>query len=73
MTAIEIIKDLLDNPYPYDLMEIRREVEEGGYESEEEAKEDMDCYCTEEYLLKCREKYRIAQNNAKDFLKQHSS
>ena len=66
-TAKDIIADLLEHPYPYDLMEIRKEA--AGYMLEDYAAEDMQDYCTKETALKARADWKKAQETAKKFLK----
>jgi hypothetical protein len=66
-TARDIIADLLNHPYPYDLMAIRKEA--ARYDSETSAMVEMDAYCTEEAALKARADWNNAQETAKKFLK----
>ncbi len=49
VTAVQIVADLLANPYPHDLMAIRREVER-EWGDEEVAREEMHAYCTHEAM-----------------------
>lgn len=65
--AKNIITDLLENPYPHDLIKIRKDA--AGYTSEEYAAEDMEAYCTEEAALKARAEWKLAQEIAREFLK----
>jgi len=65
--AKEIIADLLEHPYPHDLMVIRKDA--AGYTSEEYAAEEMEAYCTEESALKARAEWKLAQETAREFLK----
>ena len=65
--AKSIIADLLEHPYPHDMMEIRKDA--AGYTSEKYAAEDMDAYCTEEAALKARAEWKLAQETAREFLK----
>jgi hypothetical protein len=67
VTAVQIVTDLLANPYPQDLMAIRREVER-EWGDEEVAREEMDTYCTENFMLEAREKWKAAQDAARDWL-----
>lgn len=53
VTAAEIVAALLANPYPHDLMDIRREVER-EWGDEEVAREEMDAYCTHEAMMEAR-------------------
>jgi len=66
MTAAKIVADLLNNPYPHDLMEIRRAV--NTYTSETSAMADLETYCTEEYALKARAGWRASQDAACQWL-----
>ena len=67
VTAAQIVADLLANPYPHDLMAIRREVER-EWESEEVAREEMDAYCTHEAMMEARRKWTAAQDAAREWL-----
>lgn len=64
----EIIAELLANPYPHDLIAIRREVERDWWGDEEIAREEMDCYCTQESMLEARRKATAAQDAAREWL-----
>ena len=68
MTAEDIIQSLLNNPYPHDLMKIRKLAE--SYDSEEEAKENMVAYCTTEFLIDALHEHYAAQNMAKAWLEE---
>lgn len=67
MTAEDIIHDLLENPYPHDLVAIRKLAD--SYGSEEEAKEKMIAYCTTKFLIDALNEYYAARNMAKDWLR----
>lgn len=67
VTAVQIVADLLANPYPHDLMAIRREVER-EWADEEVAREEMDAYCTHEALMDARRKWTAAQDTAREWL-----
>jgi len=67
VNANDIIAALLAQPYPHDLMAIRKEAE--GYFSEELARVGMDAYCTEEMMLKARQGWQKAQETAREWLK----
>jgi hypothetical protein len=71
MTAAKIVADLLANPYPHDLMAIRREVER-EWGDEEVAREEMDAYCTHEALIDARKKWTAAQDAAREWLSLHN-
>ena len=64
----EALTNLLANPYPHDLMAIRLEVEREWGGDETAAKEEMDTYCTQEYMLEAREKWKSAENVARKLL-----
>jgi hypothetical protein len=66
VTAEQIVADLLANPYPHDLMNIRREV--NTYTSETSAMDDLETYCTEAFALKARAHWRTAQDAAREWL-----
>jgi hypothetical protein len=66
VTAAQIVTDLLANPYPHDLMEIRRDV--NTYASETSAMADLETYCTEAFALKARAGWRAAQDAAREWL-----
>jgi hypothetical protein len=66
VTAAEIVAALLANPYPYDLMAIRRAV--NTYTSETSAMADLETYCTEAFALKARAGWQAAQNAAREWL-----
>jgi hypothetical protein len=69
VTATQIVTDLLANPYPHDLMSIRREVERVyGRDNEEAARAEMDAYCTQDALLEARRKWVDAQDAAREWL-----
>lgn len=65
--ATKIVADLLANPYPHDLMAIRREVER-EWGDEETAREEMDAYCTHEAMMDARRKWTEAQDAARAWL-----
>jgi len=67
VTAAQIVADLLANPYPHDLMAIRREVER-EWGDEEVAREEMDAYCTHGALIDARQKWTAAQDAARKWL-----
>jgi hypothetical protein len=67
MTANDIIHDLLANPYPHDLMDIRQAA--NTYTSETSAMADMETYCTEAFAMKARADWQAAQDAAKEWLK----
>lgn len=67
-----IIQDLLSNPYPHDLMEIRRQVREDYGGNEEEAGDDMFAYCTEQFALDALDAHYAAVQRAQQFLKDTS-
>ena len=67
MTAKDIIQDLLNHPYPYDLIALR--LKASKYASEEAAKDDMDAYCTSEFAMKARMDWQAAQDAAREWLK----
>ena len=67
VTAAEIVAALLANPYPHDLMTIRREVER-EWGDEEVAREEMDAYCTQEAMMDARRKWTAAQDAAREWL-----
>ena len=69
MNANDIIENLLEHPYPHDLMKIRKLAE--SYDSEEEAKEKMVAYCTTHFLIDALADHYAAQGLAKAWLKQH--
>jgi hypothetical protein len=66
-TAAEIVAALLANPYPHDLMAIRREVER-EWGDEEVAREEMDAYCTHEAMMEARRKWTAAQDAGHEWL-----
>jgi hypothetical protein len=72
VTAVQIVTDLLANPYPHDLMAIRRNIEReyghGCGVDEDMAREEMDTYCTEEFMLDARAKWKAAQDAAREWL-----
>lgn len=72
VTAEQIVKDLLANPYPHDLMAIRRKIEReyghGCGVDEDMAREEMDTYCTENFMLEARAKWKAAQDAAREWL-----
>jgi hypothetical protein len=65
--ATKIVADLLANPYPHDLMAIRREIER-EWGDEETAREEMDTYCTHEAMMDARRKWTEAQDAARAWL-----
>lgn len=67
VTAAQIVIDLLANPYPHDLMAIRREVER-EWGDEEVARQEMDAYCTHEAMMEARQKWTAAQDAAREWL-----
>lgn len=67
VTAVRIVADLLTNPYPHDLMAIRREVER-EWGDEEVAREEMDTYCTHEAMMDARRKWTASQDAAREWL-----
>lgn len=67
MTAEDIIQDLLDNPYPHDLIQAR--LKASKYSSEEAAKKHLTIYCTTEFAMKARADWQSAQAAAKEWLK----
>jgi hypothetical protein len=71
MNAEDIIQNLLNNPYPHDLMKIRKLAE--SYETEEDAKERMVAYCTTEFLVDALHEHYAAQNLAWGWLREHQS
>ena len=66
VTAAQIVADLLENPYPHDLIEIRRAV--NTYTSETSAMADLESYCTEAFALKARADWQAAQDAAREWL-----
>lgn len=72
VTAVQIVTDLLANPYPHDLMAVRRKIEReyghGCGVDEDMAREEMDTYCTEEFMLDARAKWKAAQDAAREWL-----
>lgn len=64
----EALTNLLANPYPHDLIAIRLEVEREWGGDEKVAQEEMDTYCTREYMLEAREKWKSAENAARKLL-----
>jgi hypothetical protein len=68
VSAAKIVADLLANPYPHDLMAIRREVER-EWGDEETAREEMDAYCTHKVMMDARQKWIAAQEAARAWLK----
>lgn len=66
VTAAQIVADLLQYPYPHDLLEIRRAV--NTYTSETSAMADLETYCTEAFALKARAEWRAAQDAAREWL-----
>lgn len=58
-------KELLENPYPWDLLDIRKKVE-NDYDDEQDAKENMDAYCTAEYFEDQRVKHKDALRKLKE-------
>jgi hypothetical protein len=66
VTAVEIVSALLENPYPHDLMEIRRAV--NTYTSEMSAMADLETYCTGAFALKARAHWQAAQDAAREWL-----
>jgi len=69
MTANDIIENLLNNPYPHDLMRIRKLAE--SYETEEDAREMMEAYCTTEFLVDALHKHYSAHDLAWGWLRDH--
>jgi len=67
MTAEDIIHDLLEHPYPHDLMAIRSQA--AKYSSEAEAMIEMDAYCAESFAMKARADWQNAQDAAREWLK----
>jgi hypothetical protein len=68
VSADKIVADLLANPYPHDLMAIRREVER-EWGDEETAREEMDAYCTHKVMMDARQKWLAAREAARAWLK----
>lgn len=66
--SVEALRLVLSNPYPYDLLEIRREVLEEFGGNEEEAKENLDAWCSEEFALKAYNDHRAAVDLAKEII-----
>ena len=71
MTANDIIQLLLNNPYPLDLMRIRKLAE--SYETEEDAKERMVAYCTTEFLIDALHEHYTALHMAKRFMEEQEA
>ena len=67
VTAAQIVADLLANPYPHDLMAIRRKAEREWLD-EEVAREEMDAYCTHEAMMDARRKWTASQDAAREWL-----
>lgn len=65
--AAQIVADLLANEYPHDLMAIRREVEREWCD-EQVAREEMDAYCTQEFMMEARQKWKSAKAAAQSWL-----
>jgi hypothetical protein len=71
VTAVQIVTDLLANPYPHDLMAIRHEVNMSygtDEEGEQMARAEMDTYCTEDFMIDARHKWKAAQDAAREWL-----
>jgi hypothetical protein len=67
---VRALRDLFLNPMPHDLIAIRREVER-EYGGEEAAKEEMDEWCSQEYMEQQIAAHREAWHNAAEVLQEH--
>jgi len=59
----EVLEKLLRNQFPHDLLEIRRKV--GDFESEDQAKEELESYCTADFCEAAVAAYREAISAAR--------
>lgn len=68
--AAIIVDNLLKNEYPWDLMQIRRELREefGEDATEEEMQSEAEVYCSEKITLECQKAYYNASKEAKEWL-----
>ena len=67
--AKHIITDLLRNPFPWDLIQVRRVVKLDYAGDEVLAKEQMESYCTERFLTEAMDRHHTAKRFAEEFLK----
>jgi hypothetical protein len=66
-SAADVIKDLIKHQYPHDLAQVRSRIVE-DYDNEEEAKEELDCYCTYDYFKKELDTYWESRNAGEKWL-----
>ena len=71
--AAKVIEDLYKNPFPYDLLRVRNQVDEDYDNNEAAAKEEMACYCSQDFLTKALTSHYEAQMNAAEWLKNFKS
>jgi hypothetical protein len=68
---VRALRDLFRNPMPHDLITIRREVEREYGGDEEVAKEEMDAWCSQEYMEQQIAAHREAWHNAAEVLREY--
>lgn len=62
--VVKALNDLLKCPMPHDLLDIRKEVKEQYGGEDEDAKEDMDVWCAEDFALKEVERHYKVKHKA---------
>lgn len=65
---VKALSDLLSNPFPHDLVRLRREAAE--YENETEARLDMDEFCSQAYCDASAESHIRARKQAEGVLRE---
>ena len=68
---VRALHELFRNPMPHDLIAIRSEVEREYGGDEEAAKEDMDAWCSKEYMEQQIAAHREAWHNAAELLRKY--
>lgn len=68
---VRALRDLLFNPMPHDLISIRRVVETDYGLDEESAKEDIDAWCSQEYMQQQLDAHLGARRNAAEVLREY--
>lgn len=68
---VRALGDMFKNPMPHDLIAIRREVEREYGGDEDAAKEEMDAWCSQEYMERQIAAHREAWHNAAEVLREY--
>lgn len=65
---VSLLRDLLENPYPADLMDIRLKVASEYNYDEEAAAAHMEAYCTADFLAQALKRHKCAEQQARNYL-----